>query len=195
MTKRSINPEEKKAQVIQAARKLFVDKGYFAVSIPEIVKKSGVSVGAIYLHFESKKNLAAAIYQKTLADFLELFHQRLGSLETVRQKLHAFAELVFDITEEDPDMIKYMMTIRQCPHPDCAAPLCSTTPFVMIQDFVAAGIASGEIKPGDHFLAAISYTGVILRAVDLRLQGVLEQPLPEIAGELIGNAWSSIKSS
>jgi len=193
MKKRSIDPEKKIDQVILAARKLFVEKGYYAVPIPEIVKQSGVSVGAIYLHFGNKEGLAAAIYKKTLDDFLELYNRRLSGLETIRQKLQAFAELVFDITENDPEMIKYMLRVRQCPHPECDSPLCSTKPFRMVQEFVASGIASGEVKPGDHMLAAVSYTGVILRAVELRLQNVLEQSLSEIAGQLIDNAWSSIK--
>jgi len=194
MKKRSIDPEKKIDQVIRAARRLFVKKGFYAVPIPEIVKESGVSVGAIYLHFGNKENLAAAIYKKTLDDFLEQYNQRLLGQESTRQKLQVFAELVFDITENEPDMIKYMLSVRQCPHPDCAAPLCSTKPFQLVQEFVAAGIAAGEVKAGDHLLAAVSYTGVVLRAVELRLQRVLEQPLPELAGELIDNAWSSIKS-
>lgn len=193
MKKRSINPQQKIDQVIRVARKLFVEKGYYAVPIPEIVKASGVSVGAIYLHFGNKETLAATIYNETLDDFLNFYNERLIGCETVRQKLSAFAELVFEITEEDPEMIKYMLSARQCPHPDCAFPLCSTKPFRLVQDFVAAGIASGEVKPGNYLLAAISYTGVVLRAVELRLQGVLRQPLPEIAEELIENAWSSIK--
>ncbi len=180
-------------QVVRAARKLFVDKGFYGVPIPEIVRESGVSVGAIYLHFGSKEKLAAAIYERTLEEFLNLFNERLAGKDSTRTQLQAFAELVFDITEEDPEMIKYMLTVRQCPHPDCASPLCSTKPFLEIQRLVAAGVASGEVKAGDPFLAAVSYTGVVLRAVDLRLQGVIERPLPELSLELIENAWSSIK--
>ena len=193
MKKRCINPQQKIDKVIRVARKLFVEKGYYAVPIPEIVKESGVSVGAIYLHFGNKDKLAATIYNKTLDDFLNFYNERLVGCETVRQKLRAFAELVFEMTEEDPEMVKYMLSAGQCPHPDCAFPLCSTKPFRLVQDFVAAGIDSGEVKPGNYLLSAISYTGVILRAVELRLQGVLQQSLPEIAEELIENAWASIK--
>ncbi len=182
-------------RVIHVARKLFVEKGFYGVPIPAIVQQSGVSVGAIYLHFGSKDKLAATIYKRTLDDFLELFTKRLAGKIHSRDKLRAFAELVFDITEEQPDMMKYMLSVRQCPHPDCASPLCSTKPFLEIQKIVAEGVAAGEIKAGDAFLAAVSYTGVILRAVELRLQGVIQKPLPEIAETMIENAWSSIKSA
>lgn len=193
MKKRSINPQQKMDLVVRAARKLFVEKGFHGVPIPEIVKASGVSVGAIYLHFGSKDQLAATIYQKTLEDFLEMLNERLSGKVTVREQLQAFAQLCLDITEQDPDMMKYMLTVRQCPHPDCASPLCSSKPFLEFQRIVSEGVDSGEVKPGDAFLAAVSYTGVILRAVDLRLQGVIQQPLTDIDEALIENAWSSIK--
>jgi AcrR family transcriptional regulator len=193
MKKRNIDPQKKMDLVIHAARKLFVEKGYYGISIPEIVKASGVSVGAIYLHFSNKENLAVVIYQRTMEEFLVLFNERLAGKVSAREKLQAFAELVFEIAEEDPEMMQYMLTVRQGTCPAFSLPLCSTEPFREVQQFVAAGVVSGEIRPGDCLLAAVSYTGVILRAVDLRLQGVLQNPLFEISDELIESAWSSIK--
>lgn len=195
MKKRNIDPQKKIDLVVRAARKLFVEKGFYGVTIPEIVRQSGVSVGAIYLHFGSKENLAATIYQITQEEFFELFNERLSGKDGTREKLRAFAELIFDITEKDAEMIEYMLTVRQCPHPDCASPLCSTKPFREIQRIVADGVDSGDVKAGDPFIAAISYTGALIRAVELRLQGVLQRPLSEVSDQLIENAWSSIKPS
>ena len=194
MKKRVIDPQKKMDQVIHAARKLFVEKGYHGVSIPEIVKTSGVSVGAIYLHFGNKENLAAAIYQRTLEEFLAMFIERLAGHETTQSKLQAFSELVFEITEQYPDMMEYMLTMRSGTFPGGNAPLCSTKPFREVQKIIADGVTSGEVKPGNPFLAAVSYSGVIVRAIELRLQGVLQNPLPEIADELIENAWASIRA-
>ncbi len=195
MKKRNIDPQKKMEQVIRAARKLFVNKGYRGVAIPEIVKESGVSVGAIYLHFGNKEKLAATIYQKTLEQFMEMFTERLAGKESARDKLKAFAELIFEITEEDSEMMEYMLAVRKEIYSDLTYPLCSTDAFKEVQRIISAGIATGEIKPGSCLIAAISYTGVILRAVDLRLKGVLKHPLPEDAEELTANAWASIKAS
>jgi len=192
MKKRVIAPQQKMDQVIHSARKLFVAKGYHGVPIPEIVKASGVSVGAIYLHFGNKENLANAIYQRTLDEFLEMFLERLAGQDTIQTKLRAFAELVFEITEQDPDMMEYMLTMPSASFPEGSAPLCATKPFREVQKIIAEGVASGDVKPGDPFIAAVSYSGVIIRAVELRLQGVLQKPLPELAEQLIANAWASI---
>lgn len=192
MQKRHINPQQKIEQVLRAARNLFVEKGYGGVTIPDIVKESGVSVGAIYLHFGNKQKLAETVYRKTLEEFMELFSEQLDNKETTHDKLKCFAELVFKITEEDPEMMEYMLSVRKEIRSQVLFPLCSSDAFVTVQKIVENGIVEGEIKPGDYLVAAISYTGVILRAVELRRQGVLEQPLQEIANELISNAWSAI---
>jgi AcrR family transcriptional regulator len=194
MQKRNINPQKKMDLVLRAARKLFVEKGYRGVAIPEIVKESGVSVGAIYLHFGNKEKLAEAVYQKTLEQFMEQFSDRLSGKETVRDKLQAFAELVFEITEEDAEMMQYMLSACKEIRSKLLLPLCSSDAFIKVQQIVTRGITSGEIKAGNYLLAAISYTGVILRAAELRLQGIIEQPLQDISAELIENAWSSISA-
>ncbi|MCW8860718.1 MAG: TetR/AcrR family transcriptional regulator [Deltaproteobacteria bacterium] len=192
MEKRNINPQKKMDLVIHAARKLFVEKGYRGVAIPEIVKESGVSVGAIYLHFGNKEKLAETVYQKTLQQFMELFSERLANKKSVQEKLKAFAELVFEITEEDSEMMEYMLSVRKEIRSKLLLPLCSSDAFTEVQRIIDSGVVLGEIKPGSNLTAAISYTGVILRAADLRLQGFLKQPLQDIADELIENAWSSI---
>jgi AcrR family transcriptional regulator len=192
MEKRKINPQKKMDQVICAARKLFVEKGYRGVAIPEIVKESGVSVGAIYLHFGNKEKLAETVYEKTLQQFMELFSAKLADKKSVQDKLRAFAELVFEITEEDSEMMEYMLSVRKEIRSKLLFPLCSSDAFISVQKIISDGMTTGEIKPGTPLVAAVSYTGIILRAVELRMQGALEQPLQDISAELIDNAWASI---
>ncbi|MDA3903920.1 MAG: TetR/AcrR family transcriptional regulator [Desulfuromusa sp.] len=195
MQKRHINPPKKIDLVIRAARKLFVEKGFRGVAIPEIVKESGVSVGAIYLHFDNKEKLAQTVYQYTLDQFTEQFSECLAGRETAQDKLSAFAELVFELTEEDPDMMEFMLSACKEIRSHLIIPLCTSDAFTEVQQIVKRGITSGDIKAGNYFLTAISYTGVILRAADLRLQGIIEQPLHDISAELIDNAWSSISAA
>lgn len=192
--KRTSDSERRIELVVKAARKLFVEKGYYSVSIPQIVKASGVSTGAIYHYFSSKEALALYIHEQALDEFKRQFSHALLGKKTACEKLKAFAEMVFGMTESDAVMMAYMLLMQHGEFLQESRPLCSTEPFRMVQQIVAQGIDSGEIRQGNYFLSAVSYTGVILRAVDLRLQGVLEEPLTESAGELIGNAWASIKA-
>jgi len=198
MKKRIINPEEKIDLVIRTARKLFLEKGFHAVTIPDIVKASGVSVGAIYLHFTNKERLATMVYQQTSQQFLAYLDEKLKGLPqeklTVREVFYRTAELIFELTESDPVIIDYLLASRQNNSPG-SCPFHATVFFQRLRRQISDGIASGEIRPGNHFLSASAYCGVILQAVELRLKGQLIQPLPEIADEVFENAWSSIKAA
>jgi AcrR family transcriptional regulator len=50
--------------LLDAARSLFAERGYADVSVGEIAERAGVTTGAIYHHFASKKGLFSAVYEE-----------------------------------------------------------------------------------------------------------------------------------
>lgn len=194
MKMRKIDPDGKMTRIVTVARSLFVEKGYHNVSIPQIVKASGVSTGTIYNHFTNKEGLAAYIHEATLNNFQQRFSERLVGLTSTYDKLRNFAELVIEITEEEPEMMEYMLFMKHGEFLSASYPICSTEPFKKIQQIVADGIKNGELRQGDFLISAVSYTGVILRASELRIQGVIDVPLKERLDELVENAWAAIKA-
>ena len=193
MTQRIIDPQGKRDKVLRSARRLFVEKGYYAVSIPAIVEASGVSTGAIYSYFLNKEDLARQLYEETLDDFQKLFFSRVPHHSSTYKKLRALSELSFEIAENEPERMQYMLTIRHDEFISNAIPICYSEPFRWIQQIVADGIIKGELKTGDPFISAVSFTGVIIRAVELRLSGVIKTSLLDFTDELINNAWATIR--
>lgn len=191
---RTIDPEAKYHQVLDCALQLFVKKGYHRVSIPDIVAASGVSTGAIYNLFGNKENLARTLHQQILDGFQSEFVNRLDTCDTAYEKLRAFAELVYTETDHDPITMEYLLFMKHAEFMDGMAPICMTEPFRLIRQIVIDGMASGEIRQGNYFILAVSYTGAILRPAQLKLECVLEGPLGDMAEELIANAWAAIKS-
>lgn len=194
MKSRKIDPQDKMERVVDVARRLFVEKGFHNVSIPDIVKASGVSTGAIYHHFSNKESLASHIHDRTLSDFNEMLQSRLMGTSTTYQKLRAFAQLVLDIAENDPVLMQYMLFLKHGEFMSDSQPICYSEPFVWVQETVAEGMQNGELRKGDRMLHAAAFTGVVLRIIEVRLAGVLKEPLQESSEEVIAAAWRTVKA-
>ena len=191
---RTIDPEAKRKKILQTAHQLFVEKGYHRISIPMIVEVSGVSTGAIYNLFGNKENIARTLYEELNTRFMLSFRQRLARQTGTYGKLRAFTELVFDLTETDPAMMEYLLFMRHTEFVDDMSPVCLTEAFEIVRNIVKEGMAAGDVKSGDYFACAVTYTGAILRPVLLHLECVLPKPLKEYAEEFINNAWDAIKA-
>src|SRR5215470_16336540 len=52
---------QKAQEILRAARKVFIAKGFEATSMDAVAKSAGVSKATVYAHFKSKSELFAAI--------------------------------------------------------------------------------------------------------------------------------------
>lgn len=64
LSKREANKAQKKAAFLQAAEKLFADKGFENTSIEEVVKHAGLTKRTLYQYFQSKEDLFYAVALK-----------------------------------------------------------------------------------------------------------------------------------
>jgi AcrR family transcriptional regulator len=63
--------ESTRGALVQAARKLFAERGYADVGTEEIVRAAGVTRGALYHHFDGKRDLFEAVYERVEAELAE----------------------------------------------------------------------------------------------------------------------------
>jgi AcrR family transcriptional regulator len=58
---RTRDPAEKRARAMEAARRLFSERGYAATTTADVARHAGVSEGTLFHHFGSKEGLLAAV--------------------------------------------------------------------------------------------------------------------------------------
>src|SRR5690606_20727017 len=58
--------DTRRAHVLDAARRVFADKGVEGASIREIAREAGYTAGALYSYFDSKEAICAALLAESL---------------------------------------------------------------------------------------------------------------------------------
>lgn len=87
MTPRSDVSEERKAQIFQAALTCFSRKGYHQTTMDDIVAESGLSKGALYWYFESKKELFLSLFQEVMGQFSQTWESIVNEKASATDKL------------------------------------------------------------------------------------------------------------
>lgn len=74
--RRNKEPEVRKSELLDAAQKLFVEKGYAKTTVTDILNVYGLSKGIFYYYFKSKEEVMDAIIQR-ITDSLVLNAKRI----------------------------------------------------------------------------------------------------------------------
>ncbi|MFB9949374.1 TetR/AcrR family transcriptional regulator [Rhizobium puerariae] len=82
--------------LLDAARELFVERGYAETATPDIVAAANVTRGALYHHFTDKKALFAAVVEREAAEVAEEIEAKSADAASAREALLQGASAYFD---------------------------------------------------------------------------------------------------
>lgn len=101
-----ISPDREAAvrdRIIRAALDVFAEKGYRGATIADVVRRSGLSVGAIYTHFSGKEALFLHSCDHVSARGLEELATRLAPATSVAERLRLAIELYIESIDQFED--------------------------------------------------------------------------------------------
>ena len=92
--------EERQYQILEAAMEVFVLNGYANTRMDDIVSQSGLSKGALYHHYPSKKDLFIALIDHWEVYCFPDFYSRNGGDRTASETFRDFSRALLDVFRE-----------------------------------------------------------------------------------------------
>lgn len=96
--------EEAKSRILDAANRVFAEKGYHEATMDDIAKRLGVSKGAIYLYFSSKEDLFEAMCKTAPQAFNEILFSSFGDEANPIQSATQFFDRMLKLSASNPGL-------------------------------------------------------------------------------------------
>ena len=153
-TKRKKGKENRRNTILKAARRLFFDRGFKAVTVDNIAAKAEVSKGSIYLCFESKEEIYAQILISDNIALYERIKNFSATEASATQLLLEFARIYVDYFLNDNELFRILMTfMMQTSQMNLVEKqndelIRSTNQnIIIISEIIQKGVDSGESSP------------------------------------------------
>ncbi len=187
-------PEERKADLVEAAERLFLEKGYDNTAVGDIVKLVGVAQGTFYYHFKSKEDILGAVLVGSLDDVGRAISDitNRGDL-TPPEKVGAVIRAAFETIRQKQDLIESLHRPGNALVHDKLRRITIDILVPLVERLVEEGKRSGDFdvphprEAGELILAAVAYsfdhpTLLSDSAHRGRMKAALEHALPRILG-------------
>ena len=106
ITRKELEKEQRRRDILNAAEKLFFSKGYDNVSLNEIAKEVKLGRSTLYLYFENKEELFFAIVLRGAQILYGIVLRGSKKAKTSYEKLAAFRDAYYEFSKKFPDYLK-----------------------------------------------------------------------------------------
>lgn len=105
--------EQRRTQILAAAKDLFASKGFHATTIGDVAKATGISYGSVYWYFESKEVLFHALMdeqERALREHIDRAVRTVhaGGVARGEDRFRLSVQATFEFFESDRDVAKLL---------------------------------------------------------------------------------------
>ena len=173
----------KRAQILDGAKRCFLSLGFEAASMNDITSEAGVSKGTLYVYFEDKADLFAALIDREKSAVMSAAQHQLEAGGSIPDALHRFGTYVTTrLTSEEVIRAQRMVLGVAERMPEIAARFFTGDSFSahhLLQAWLGAQVATGELVIADTDLAARQFLELSMASIyKRRLFGNLPKPVP-----------------
>jgi AcrR family transcriptional regulator len=92
-----------RVELIEAAGRVFAQRGYHGASVEEVAAEAGYSTGAVYSNFASKEELFLAVYTREVEKRLEDYRAVVSAVDSPQAAGQTASERFGDFIRDDPE--------------------------------------------------------------------------------------------
>jgi AcrR family transcriptional regulator len=105
-------------KIIDAALRLFRDKGFDVTTMRDVAAEAGLATGAAYYYFRSKEELVMALYARTSGEARETIPAAIARSRDLKKRLRAVIDVKFEQFAEHRRLFAALVRIGMDPtHP------------------------------------------------------------------------------
>ncbi len=183
--------EQRRRQLLTAARETFVAVGYHAAAMDDIAARAGVTKPVLYQHFGSKRDLYLALLDEGAKSFLDAISKSLASTTVNEQRVGAAIRAYFGFIADDNEEYRLLFESDLINAPDVADRMASVED--QCAEMVGAVIAEDTgLAIADAILLAHGLLGLAQVSARRWLRDGKPVPAQRAADLVAALAWRGI---
>jgi AcrR family transcriptional regulator len=108
--KREQNKAANRSAILSAARRIFLEHGYDAVTIRDVIRETDLACGTFYNYFRTKEEVFRALIEERIAQLTEELRRVRGAARSLDEFVHGAYLAGFTAVAEDP--VLYSLLLR-----------------------------------------------------------------------------------
>lgn len=175
--RRQVSAQNRRKSILEAAARIFAQRGYERATTREIAAEAGVSEGTIYTYFASKQELLTELadeFQTRLAEVVPLT----ASGKDLRAVIEGAVEAVLQVIAENATLVRGLLTAVWDHGYGFHGYMLPGTAALMeqVESFLSARVAAGAMRPCNVHAVARMAMGMVIYVAAPYVQGI--EPLP-----------------
>ena len=172
----------RKAAILEAATRLFAQRGFSATPTSAIAKEAGVAEGLVFHYFDTKEGILFSLLEEMTESYLSGSRDRLNACATGLDAVKAFIRFHFEFSRKNSDALAVL--IRDFPF---SAIQTGKNPLKIMENGVDSvtglweecinrGKEDGTIREVSTMETALLLRGMLIGASRLQILGPMEVP-------------------
>jgi AcrR family transcriptional regulator len=170
---------EKRAHILEAATRVFANRGYHGARVSDIAREAGIAYGLVYHYFRNKEEILDTIFAERWGQFLEVVDGIAAGPQPASEKLRQLAALILFAYRRRSDWVKVLVfeiqRTSRFSEPEQVEAVGRL--FRGVARIIRAGQEAGELRNDlDANLVCLAFIGALETMITSQVMRVMRLP-------------------